>query len=538
MNKEKLYGIIRKLRFLWLALGGILMALPIVFPNLGFIGWVGGVPAALALLTAARDGSVRLRRMYGCGFVYFMAFYAVGFHWFIAMYPLSFVDGMSKLEALAVVFVATFGLSALQASFSGLFGVILAVVARRGFGKKYPLLLPLTAGLLYPVFEWAQTFTWAGVPWARLASGQVESMAMLKSVSLFGPYFLAALLVTVNFYLAELLLADSKTKTKICAATVCLILGINGGLGAIMLACERDNGREIKAAAVQPNISSKDPWGFDTTDTMMGLLREHSLAASANRAELIVWPETVFPLDFTEGSEVWEFTCDLAEECNATIVVGAFSEGETGDRNSLYFVSPDGQVNETIYSKRRLVPFGEFVPWRGLFEAVMPQLVDLLILEGDLEQSDSSNVASTDAGALGGIICFDSIYERLTLDSVRDGAEVIILSTNDSWFTGSKAVEIHASQARLRAVETGRYLVRSASTGISMIIDPNGEILESKGELEGGFIVSSIRLREGRTLYSVIGNSFVYLSIVFVIFMICTAIYESKMNKKDKQLKK
>jgi apolipoprotein N-acyltransferase len=430
--------------------------------------------------------------------------------------------------------VATFGLSALQASFSGLFGVLLAGVARRGAAKKHPLLLPLTAGVMYPIFEWAQTFTWAGVPWARLASGQVESMAVLKSVSLFGPYFLAALIVTVNFYLSELLLSDSVAKMKICAAAVCLSFGVNVGLGAIMLACERDGGREIKVAAVQPNISSRDPWGFDTADTMMEILREYSLDAAENGAELIVWPETVFPMNFFEGSEVWDFTVELAEECGATIVVGAFSEGVTGDRNSLFYVSPEGETNETVYSKRRLVPFGEFVPWRGLFEAVMPQLVDLLILSGDLEQSEVSGVADTDAGKLGGIICFDSIYEGLTLESVRDGAELLILSTNDSWFTGSKAVEIHASQARLRATETGRYLVRSASTGISMIITPNGEILDSKPELEGGYVMASVRLRDSRTLYSVIGNSFVYISLALMILMIGSSIYEYKMNKTSK----
>ena len=510
------------------------MALPIVFPSLGFLGWICGLPAAAVFLTAARDESVKLRRMYGYSFVYFMAFYAVGFHWFIAMYPLDFVDGMSKPEAMAVVIVATFGLSALQASFSGLFGVILAVIARRGIGKKYPLLLPLAAGILYPIFEWAQTFTWAGVPWARLASGQVESMAVLKSVSLFGPYFLAALIVTVNFYLAELLLSDSRAKMKICTAAVCLTFGVNVGLGAILLACEHDGGREIKVAAVQPNISSRDPWGFDTTDTMMEILREYSLDAAEKGAELIVWPETVFPFGFSEGSDAWDFTAELAEECDATIVVGAFSEGVTGDRNSLFYVSPDGETNETIYSKRRLVPFGEFVPWRGLFEAVMPQLVDLLILSGDLEQSDVSNVADTDAGRLGGIICFDSIYEGLTLESVRDGAEILILSTNDSWFTGSKAVEIHASQSRLRATETGRYLVRSASTGISMIITPNGEILDLKPELEGGYAMATVRLRDNRTLYSVIGNSFVYLSLAATILMIGTSIYEYIMNKTPK----
>lgn len=535
MISEKIRETVQKgkIRLLLLAVSGALMALPIVFPTVGFLGWIGLVPGAAVLLTAARDPSVRLRRMYGYGFLYFLPFYAVGFHWFIAMYPLSFIDGMSKPEALAVVFVATFGLSALQASVSALFGVILALVARGGIGKRFPILLPVTAGLLYPIFEWAQTFTWMGVPWSRLAAGQVEAAAILKSVSLFGPYFLAALLVTVNFLLAELLLSEEGRQRRICACASAMIVGLNACLGGVLLALDRDSGEGITAAAIQPNVSSLDPWGFDTVDEAMELLEQYSLDAATNGAKLIVWPETVFPLDFVEGSEIWDFSCEIARECDATIVVGSFTRGETGDRNSLIYIGPDGIVNETVYAKRRLVPFGEFVPWRGFFEAIMPQLADLLMLDGDLEQSNSPNVADTDVGRLGGIVCFDSIYEGLTIDTAREGAELLILSTNDSWFTGSKAVDIHASQARLRAVETGKYLVRSASTGISMIITPDGRVLDREEDKVGGYVISTVYPRTSKTLYTVIGNSFTYLSIAFVLTMLASAFCEQVTNKRS-----
>lgn len=520
MNNEKLNAFVCRSRLLLLIAGGILTALPVIFPKVGFIAWIGGVPAAVAFMNAARDDSVRLRKMYGYGFAFFMALYSLSFHWFIAMYPLSFVDGMSKPEAMAVVLVATFGLGALQSSFSALFGVLLALAARKGVCKRRPILLAVTAGVLYPIFEWAQTFTWAGVPWARLAASQVEWTAMLKTVSFFGPYFLSALIVTVNFLLAELVLTKAASVKRICAAAAALLIAVSTCAGGISAATYKDGGREVTVAAVQPNLSSLDPWGFDTVDEAMEILREYSLDAATYGAELIVWPETIFPLDFREGSDIWEFSVDLAKECGATIVVGSFTQGAERDRNSLIFISPDGSVNDTVYSKRRLVPFGEFVPWRDFFDAVMPELVDLMILSCDLESSEKSNVAHTDVGELGGIICFDSIYETLSLNSVRDGAELLVLSTNDSWFTGSRALEMHAAQARLRAAETGRYVVRSASTGISMVITPLGEVMDSVPELEGGYAIATVRLRDGRTLYSTVGNTFTYLSIAFVAVML------------------
>ena len=536
MSSEKFRKIIcekKWVRLLLLLLSGVLMALPLVFPFLGFIGWVGLVPGGAVLLVMAADPAVRLRRMYGYGFLYFMSFYSVGFHWFIAMYPLSFVEGMSRFEAMAVVLVATFGLSALQASVSAFFGVLLALISRKGVCKDRPWLLTLTAAVMYPLFEWAQTFTWAGVPWSRLAAGQVEATAILKNVSLFGPYFLCGLIVGVNLLLSRLVLSESGRQRRICVAASALVIGVSASAGAIMLAIsDGHDGEKLTAAAIQPNVSSRDPWGFNTTDTMMEILREYSLDAAEKGAKLIVWPETVFPINFYENNYISDFAVSVAKECRATVVVGAFSNGETAERNSLMFVSPEGEVSETVYSKRRLVPFGEFVPWRGLFEAVMPQLVDLLILEGDLEQSTDSNVADTDAGKLGGIICFDSIYEGLTLDSARDGAELIILSTNDSWFIGSKAVEMHASQARLRAVETGKYLVRSASTGISMIIDPNGEVLDLEGELESGYVIADVYARGEKTLYTIIGNTFSYISLAWVVLALLSPLCDKIVKKK------
>ena len=107
----------RWLRVLLLIAGGAAGSLPLIFTELGMLSWIAMVPAFTVIVTLAREPEVSLRRMYGNTFIFFFTFYSAGFHWFIAMYPLDFVGGMSKLEALMVVIVATFGLGALQASF-------------------------------------------------------------------------------------------------------------------------------------------------------------------------------------------------------------------------------------------------------------------------------------------------------------------------------------------------------------------------------------------------------------------------------------
>ena len=109
-------------------------------------------------------------------------------------------------------------------------------------------------------------------------------------------------------------------------------------------------------------------------------------------------------------------------------------------------------------------------------------------------------------GKIGGLICFDSIYETLTLDSVREGAQLLALATNDSWYQDSAAVYQHNRHAVLRAVESGRYIVRAANTGISSIIRPTGEITASLAPLKAGVVTGDVYFRSDRTVYSIVGN--------------------------------
>ena len=207
--------------------------------------------------------------------------------------------------------------------------------------------------------------------------------------------------------------------------------------------------------------------------------------------------------------------------------MGCFTDDGENDYNSLIFIDPEGNVSDTIYSKRRLVPFGEYVPMREFFTAIIPALTEISMLEEDLSPGDGSNVYDSEVGCLGSLICFDSIYEGLTLESVRDGAEIMMISSNDAWFLDSAGVELHNSQARIRAAESGRYFVRSANTGISTIIDPNGRVLDREEALVDGYVVAEISARSGRTLYSYVGNLIVWLSMAFII----VALFEKKKNK-------
>jgi apolipoprotein N-acyltransferase len=141
-----------------------------------------------------------------------------------------------------------------------------------------------------------------------------------------------------------------------------------------------------------------------------------------------------------------------------------------------------------------------------VIEVLIPPLADINMLASDLTPGAESNVIETPYGNIGGLICFDSIYEILTLESVENGAELILLPTNDSWFTDSAALSMHNAQAQLRAIESGRYLARSANTGISGVISPCGEIIKSAGWNKQTSISHSLTLNNNITYYAKYGD--------------------------------
>ena len=525
---QKLLRANKWVKYVFITVSGVLTCLPLMLDSLGFLQWITMSLGASALLLLARDESVGYGAMYKYGFVYFLSFYLTAFCWFVSLYPLSFIDGVTELEAAVVVACGWIGLSLLQTIFSALWAVVLAVACRRGLCKEKKWLTPILAAASYVIFEWAQTLTWAGVPWARLAIGQTGSPVMIKSAALLGSYLISFLIVLVNFLIAELLLSDSKKQKKTLACAAAVVIAANASVGALMIALDTEKGESFTAAAVQPNISSHEKWSNDST-VIKERVEKYVIEAANAGAELVVLPETVFPGELLDKPGLRQFVCSLATDYELDMVVGCFTIDGAESKNSMIFIDKEGNISDVIYSKRHLVPFGEYVPMREVITALIPPLAELTMFE-DLSPGKDSSVYGGRFGNIGALVCFDSIYEQLTLDSVRDGAQIIVLGTNDSWFYDSAGVRMHNAQARLRAVESGRCVIRAANTGISSVIDHNGRELDREEALVEGFAIAEVYSRSTTTLYSCVGNVIIWLSMIFL--AVCIFGYKCKQKMK------
>lgn len=520
------------LRFFLYAFSGALTALPIAIPALWFIGWIAPAPVLyLEFFTPEKKDSYPRAYCRGMSFFWFLG--AMLFYWFWELYPLDFL-GFEKWAALITVLLATFGIPLLQASVSSFVFVGLAFIRKKGLCSKRPLISALFAAAAFTISEYCHTLTWLGVPWGRFAIGQTGCLANVQTASLFGSYFITFLMIFTASLLAFSFKYLSAKKNKDCIMCGLLALFVffaNFIYGSITMSLPVNESKQITVGAVQGNIRFEDKWAdkkLYTFDVYAQLTKE---AANAG-AELIIWPETALPYDISENEDIPEFFSNTAKICNADILATAFETEGDDLYNTARLTYEDGTFSNAVYKKRHLVPFGEYIPMENLVKVVFPPLADLSSMMDQVSPGTDSALLETENGKIGVLICFDSIYEDLCIDSVRDGAGLIAVSTNDSWFSESTALSQHNAQARLRAIENGRYIVRSANTGISSVIDPRGRILSSIGDGEKGYICENISFITKKTLYTLTGNAFVALSAVFVVISTAAVAVISKKREK------
>ncbi len=509
-------------------LAGAFAALPVVFTQLSFLAFFALAPFSYLLFgeLTADAPPYRPRRYYATGLSFCMGYFIVAFHWFVYLYPLDFVEGMTPVLAILIILLACIGLPLLQsAGFAFLFWGM-AHLSRTRLVRRVPLLLPFLLAAGWTVFAFTQTLTWAGVPFgAQLALSQQKNLLFLSSASFFGSYFVTFVIALSGALLgyALLFLRAARRRAAFAALLACGVFLLNFCLSALAYLPPLSEGDTVKVAALQGNFSSSEKWssgGESASTVYLSLARE----AAKDGADLIVWPETAITSHLQGGSVLRERIKSLAVETGTYQIVGAFSytpkDGKTIRQNSLYLFTPSGEVSDILYHKRHLVPFGEFVPMENVIRTLFPPLAGLEMLKDgtSLVPGDSAAIFETPLGNLGGLICFDTIYESLARDSAASGAELLLIGTNDSWFFDSAAVYMHNGQAILRAVENRRGVVRAANTGISSIITPKGEILKEIEPLIRGYAVGELPLQSETTLYTQIGDIFVLLCQLFLLF--------------------
>lgn len=384
-----------------------------------------------------------------------------------------------------------------MSAYLGLYGALFTFLVwtlRLGERPLPWLLVPLC----WIVVEYARTYLFTGFAWNLLAIAIIDH-PFVQLAPWVGPYVLGAMIVVPAVAAAWLLTNRpmvNRAVGVIVAIAIYLILW--GAVGIALLGREDRRGEEkLRVAALQPNIPLETRWDPENTMQIFELMREMTVEAIGRDVDVVVWPESTVPLTYalTDFYRGWvEVTSEIE---GVDILLGSVAEDpENYDRywNSAYLVH-DG---ETVarYDKIRLVPYGEYVPMRRvLFFAEK-----LVRAVGEFQFGKSDEPLEGKA-RYGPAICYEVVFPQIVSEQVRNGSDLLVTITNDSWFGVSAAQRQHLDGARLGAVETRRWMVRAATTGISAIVDPAGRVVEIQPSDTRGILVSEVELRSALTPY-------------------------------------
>lgn len=444
------------------------------------------VPAAwlgVAVLFVAWERST-LRHSVPLGFAFGLGLFVTGAYWLLP--GLSRHGGYSALAALcASAFVIV-----LLAAHVALAGLCRSVAPRYGVALRLLVVMPAA----FVLAEWLRSFTLTGFPWLALGYGQIDG-PLAGFAPLGGVHAVSFVSAMISGAFAWAWM--ERRRWMVSAAIV--VATLSCGLALSRITWTTEYGRPIEVAAVQGNVHSDIKWTPDQLQPTLDLYARATQSAwQKRRLDLVVWPETAIP---ARPDQVAPFVAGLqqaARAAGATVAYGIIDVDRAGTEARYYNAMLAAGVGEGAYRKRHLVPLTEFLPsfmpedWRRrkIRDAIA-------IFSPGASAQPPIRVADI---AIGVTICYETAYGRLVRDP--DGTAGILMSiTNDDWFMGTTMPAQDHQVARMRALESGREMLRAANSGITAWITSDGRVAAELPTRERATLFAQMRARTGLTPY-------------------------------------
>jgi apolipoprotein N-acyltransferase len=417
------------------------------------------------------------------------------------------------------------------ALFGVLFGLA-SVLLRRSLGSA--LWVPAVAAL-WTAIEFARATLFTGFPWMLSGSLVACWPTMLAAAGAGGVYAVSFLVALVAA------LAVGRRPEGLAARAVMVVALVvlwAGGSRTADLLGAGPAGPTVSVTAVQPLV----PFKVGPKADPVAQLREQQALCSGltpGGTDLLIWSETMVPGDLLE--QVGPLLAPLAREKRCWFLAGGVIHERRGpasaaggrNYNSAVLISPEGRLAGR-YDKRRLVPFGEYVPLGGCFPgaARIFDLIGTIFSPGDAEQP----LPAMGRVPLGVSICFEDTFPHLARADAERGARLLVNLTNDSWFGRSSEARQHLALAAVRAAETRLPLVRATNTGISALVDSRGRITvpPSGGLWQRGLVrMSPAPGGSERPYYVRAGDTFAWSCAVAVLILVLVGLVRGRRRRDE-----
>lgn len=418
------------------------------------------------------------REAFILGWLYGFGLYGFGFFWV----RVSIADYAGAPLPLAVA--SALLLASAMALYPAAAGTLAVRLAAHGWRRP-----AFAAPATWTLAEWLRGWLFTGFPWLQLGYSQIDGP--LSGVAPLGGVLAVTLAVALTAgWIAAL--AHRETPRHLALSIGLLAFGA----GALRHhEWTQEDGAGFRAALLQGNVPQEEKWQPGNLVPTIDRYLEMTGAHADN--DLIVWPEAAIPALAHEIEDmVLQPLQDFAIRQDATIVLGILYGDESSGR---YFTSLLSLARERDrYDKRHLVPFGEYFPLGFLWKDVLRGLATI----GEDFTAGTAPAPLIRAGPwqLGTSICYEILFGEEIREALPE-AQVLVNVSNDGWFGDSLGPHQHLEVARMRALETGRYLLRATNTGITAVIDPLGEVIRRLPQFHKGVLTANIEPRTGLTPY-------------------------------------
>jgi apolipoprotein N-acyltransferase len=433
------------------------------------------------------------------GYLAGLVFFALSFSWFgetagALLGPFGFLLDLAPAAIEALAFAVAAAIASLAAQ--RLRGAWIPVVAAAGFTLVELL---RSSGLL-------------GVPLYQIGAAFVETpLAPLAAFG--GIYALTFAVALLGAALGAAAAEPDRRRAALRAGLIALATGTAATAAWAAWPARQSTPPALRVAAVQGNITQSVKWEAASLPRAVARYTALTTGLRAFKPDFVLWPETVITTDLlvdptlsaipqnaelvASGTRLRAQFGELAHSLGAVIAVGSDEATATSAYNDLVFFDP-GRSPEQVYRKRRLVPFAEFLPGPDWLRRLpFASLVSSFASGSDSRPIDVRLRVAP-------MICWEAVFSDLAQTQAAEGARFFAVATDDAWFGASDGPYAQAQIAQLRAIETGRWIVRAAATGISGIVAPDGH-WQSRTELETQAVVTGAIGEPQPTVYSRLG---------------------------------
>jgi len=463
-----------------------------------FPALLAGYAVLVLLLDSAAGARNPVRRAAALGWAFYFGQFLIGWHWIV--YPFLIYPDVN-LWQLPFASLLPAGVA--------LFGALACGLAIR-FWRQGPGRI-LVFAVLMALSEWLRGHLFTGFPWNLSAYGWGASLAILQSASLMGAYGLSFLTILFGASLAEFF----SQRWRLPAAMILLFAALWGFGVQRLNATPITDVPGVRLRLVQPNIPQAEKYVRALVPRNWRRLMELSIQPPArghNAPTHIVWPEAATGFPLARSDEALNQIAQLTAR-GQSLMTGS-DRIVPGTRsvtayNSLYLFGPGGKPS--VYDKFHLVPFGEYLPFTGLLNALGFRQ---LTVGSGFTAGDHPHVLNAGiAPPVTPLICYEVIFPHAVIDAAGPRPGWLVNITDDSWFGPWAGPKQHLLIARVRAIEEGLPIARAANTGISAMIDPLGHMRAELGLNKIGVVDSPLPRALAQPLYARFGD------LIFLIFL-------------------